>query len=141
MRSPATTSPTVVPFPMPAQSFGRRPLASVAGQLTCLVLFKHRETDAMVSVSDDGDAVGAVWIPKAMMTIDPKDRGPFLVVVISLPLTRQHNLAEYKILDRDRYAPEERAMLKDAVECAKRSRQRLSGQQSFNRCNGRDHYA
>lgn len=138
MRSPATTS-TIVPFPMPAQSFGRRPLAAVAGQLTSLVLFRHDQTDAMVSVSDDGDAVSAVWIPKGMIEIAAKDRGPFLVVTISQALARQHNL-QVTIFERE-FTPEERAQLRDASESALRNRQRLSGGRSFSRCNGRDHYA
>lgn len=141
MRTLSEITSTIVPFPTPARSFGRRPLRSFAGQLTCLTLFKHQEIAGMVSVSDDGDAVGAVWIQKAMVTIDPKDRGPFLVVTISQALARQHNL-QVCILDWDRYTPAERLMLKDAVECAQRSRQRLGGYRpSFSRCNGRDHYA
>jgi hypothetical protein len=140
MRDPATTS-SIVPFPTPAQSFGRRPLTSFAGQLTALVLVRHQETDAMVFVSDDDDAVGAVWIPKAMLVIDQKDRGSFLVVTISQNLARQHNL-QIRVRSWDRYTPDERLMLTDASQTAARARDRLSGRtKTFSRCNGRDHYA
>lgn len=61
--------------------------------------------------------------------------------VLSTVTVREKNLSTYSIFDWDRYLPEEQLLLKDAVECAQRARQRLSGARAFSRCNGRDHYA
>lgn len=108
------------------RSYDRRPVRSAQSSFTCLVLFKHDESDGQIFVSDDGDAVGAIWIPKAPLLIDPKDRGPFLVVAITHQLASEKRL-KVALLDWDRYTPAERAMLKDAVECARRTRSRLSG--------------
>lgn len=108
------------------RSYDRRPVRSAQSSFTCLVLVKHDESDGQIFVSDDGDAVGAVWIPKAPLLIDPKDRGPFLVVTLTHQLASQKRL-KVALLDWDRYTPDERVMLKDAVEVARRTRSRLSG--------------
>ncbi len=129
MRKISEITATIVPFNSGVRSYDRRPLRSFAGQVTCLMLFKHDETETQVRVSDDGDAVGAVWIAKALLAIDPKDRGPFLVVTLSHAVASRNRL-QVCLLDWDRYTPDECLMLKDAVECAKRRRQRLGGQSS-----------
>ncbi len=118
---------TVLPFPAASpRTFGRRPLASVVGHLTCLMLFKHAEQGAMIHVSDDNDAVGAVWLPKAMLSIASPDRGRFLVVTLSTKLARDKGLGS-PIIDRDGFSPDEIAQLNDAITAAKRTRDRLSG--------------
>lgn len=109
------------------RSYDRRPVRSAQSSFTCLVLVKHAESEGQILVSDDGDAVGAIWIPKAPLLIDPKDRGAFLVVTLTHQLATQKRLSALSILDWDRYTPSERAMLKDAVETARRTRSRLSG--------------
>ena len=109
------------------RSYARRRVHSVTSSFTCLVLVKHDECDGQIFVSDDGDAVGAIWIAKAPLLIDPKDRGPFLVVTITHQLATQKRLSALSLLDWDRYTPSERALLKDAVETARRTRSRLSG--------------
>lgn len=107
------------------RSYDRRPVRSAQSSFTCLVLVKHAESEGQIFVSDDGDAVGAIWIPKAPLLIDPKDRGPFLVVTLTHQLATQKRL-RVALLDWDRYTPAER-LLKDAVETARRTRSRLSG--------------
>lgn len=108
------------------RSYARRRIHSVTSSFTCMVLFRHDERDGQIFVSDDGDAVGAIWIPKAPLLIDPKDRGPFLVVTLTHQLASQKSL-RVALLDWDRYSDSERADLKDAVEVARRTRSRLSG--------------
>ena len=108
------------------RSYDRRPVRSAQSSFTCLVLVRHAENEGQILVSDDGDAVGAIWIPKAPLLIDPKDRGPFLVVTLTHHLATQKR-QKVALLDWDRYTPSERLMLKDAVEVARRTRSRLSG--------------
>lgn len=111
------------------RSFDRRKVRAVINSLTCLVLVKHGESPTQLFVSDDGDAVGAVWVDRMPVLIDPKDRGPFLVVTMTRTLAQQKGFAPV-IRDWDAYTPAERLMLKDAVETAKRNRMRLSGQKT-----------
>jgi hypothetical protein len=86
----------------------------VVGHLTCLMLFKHRRATELL-VSDDNDAVGAVWIPKALMSIASPDRGRFLVVTLSGNLARTKGLVDAG----DRRDPPSRraklALLNDAI--------------------------
>lgn len=124
MRSLASAS--FHPINRAVRTFHRRPLASFAGQITCLMLFRHQETETDIFVSDDGDAVGAVWIPKALVTMERRDRGPFMVVTLSQRLADQHRLFT-PIIDRERYAPHERELLNDAIASAQRTRRRLNG--------------
>jgi hypothetical protein len=130
----------VIPFPAAARTFGRRPLASVVGHLTCLMLFKHGESASDVLVSDDGDAVGAVALPKALISIAAPDRGRFLVVTLPAKLARDKGLST-PILNRDGFAPDERAQLNDAIATAARSRKRLSGFQEPLAYPGRNAFA
>lgn len=108
------------------RSAGRR-RGVVSDTLTALMLVKHQESPTQLFVSTDGDAVGAVWIPKQPVLLDPKDRGPFLVVTLTRTLAQQKRLSP-RIIDREPYTPSERAMLQDAIEAAARKRERLSGQ-------------
>lgn len=130
MRKLSEITTNIIPMLPGPKTFGRRPLRSFAGQLTTMVLFRHDDQAAMISVSPDDDAVGAVWIQKGMVTIDPKDRGRFLVVTMSQTMVQQHNLGRFFLLDFENYLPEERAMLRDAVESAARSRKRINGQRA-----------
>jgi hypothetical protein len=115
-------------FPAASRSFGRRPLSSLAGHVTCLMLFRHDETATQVFVSDDNDAVGAVWLPKALLSIDRTDRGRFLVVTISQRVANQHHFST-PVIDRSRFTQEERADLEDAILTAARGRKRLFGRE------------
>lgn len=141
MRKLSEITSHIVPLPAGPASYSRRRVRAVYDSLTCLVLIKHQEEATQIFVSDDGDAIGAVWLHKAPILIDPKDRGPFLVVTLTRTLAQQKGLSAC-IIDWERYTPTERALLKDAIEVAKRARMRLGRQrQTFSRCNGRDHYA
>jgi hypothetical protein len=126
MRRLSTITARIVPYPAAPRSFGRRRVRAVFDSLTCIVVVVHQETDTQIFVSDDGDPIGGIWLHRAPVLIDPKDRGPFLVITLTRTLAQQKGLAP-RILDWDRYTAEERAMLKDAVETAKRTRDRLSG--------------
>jgi len=124
-----TAPSTVIPLSPPRpRSFARRPLSSLAGHVTCLMLIRHGETDTQVFVSDDDDAVGAVWLPKALLSIDRTDRGRFLVVTLSQRVAHQHHFST-PIIDRARFTAEERADLEDAITAAARARTRLFGRE------------
>ncbi|MBR1150131.1 hypothetical protein [Bradyrhizobium sp. JYMT SZCCT0428] len=127
MRNLSQTTASIVPFPAAPRSFGRRSISSVVGHLTVLMLFRHGETATDLFVSDDDDAVGAVWIPKALVTVD-ETRGRFLVVTIAANLAGQRRLST-PIIDRSRFTPDELSELNDAVSAAARARKRLCGYQ------------
>lgn len=142
MRTLSEITSTILPAVAPGvRSFGRRQVRPSSG-MTCIVLFKHDESASQLYISDNGDATSAVWINRAPVYVEPKDRGRFLVVTMPEHMLREKNLSPYSIFDWDRYTPDERAMLKEAVECAARSRKRLSGyREPHSRCAGRDAYA
>lgn len=125
----APASSSTAPIPQSLRSFPRRRVRAVFDSLTCLVVIVHQETPTEIFVSDDGDAVGAVWLPKGPILIDPRDRGPFKVITLTRTMAQLNGLAPC-ILDWERYTPAERVLLKDAVETAKRSRERMSGRSS-----------
>jgi hypothetical protein len=125
MRKLSTITAPII-APLAKRSYDRRPIRSAQSSFTCLVLVRHAESDGQILVSDDGDAVGAIWLSKAPLLIDPKDRGPFLVVTLTHQLATQKRL-RVAILDWSRYTDQERLLLKDAVEVARRTRSRLSG--------------
>jgi hypothetical protein len=127
-KSPAPSN--IIPIStVVAQSFGRRPLPKVLVSFTCIVLVKHHETAKAMLVSTDGDAVGAVWCPKAMLGLDQVDRGRFLVATVSKAFAGQKRLdvGHLKLEWTDQLTPEERIQLKSAEELARRTRQRFNG--------------
>lgn len=138
--SPSSTA--VVPLSLEARSFARRPLPSFWAGRTCLVLIKHQANKAGTAlfVSDDADPVGAVWVPKAMLTIDPNDGGRILVATMSKTFAQQKGL-RISLFDPAHLLPGEADLLSDAEAAAARKRNSMRGHRSFNRCNGRDHYA
>jgi hypothetical protein len=125
MRKLSEVTSNIVPLPAP-RTFGRRPLSSAVGHLTCLMLFKHGGTEGLLSVSDNNDPVAAVWIPKAMVSIASPDRGRFLVVTLPAKLARDKGLST-PLIERAAFLPEELADLNEAITAAKRTRDRLSG--------------
>jgi hypothetical protein len=127
MRRLSLITANIVPSRPGQRPNARRRVRNVMNSLTCLCLVKHAENETQIFVSDDGDAVGAIWLNRGPLLVDPKDRGPFLVVTMTRTMAHQKGLAPC-ILDWDRYTPDERLMLKDAVEAAKRIRQRLNGE-------------
>lgn len=123
------------------RSYPRRSVRSFYNSLTCLVLFRHQENATQLLVSDDGDAVGAVWIDKGPVLVDPRFPGPFLVVTLTRTEAQKHRFTSC-ILDWSKYTPKEQCQLKAAVEAAYRARKRFSGQQE--RCashHGRNYFA
>lgn len=84
-------SSTVVDFPARA-SFGRRPILPSYRGVTCLVLVRHHQTDKAILVSDTGDRTKAVWIPKAMVSIEPPSEYGILVATMSKVFAEQKNL-------------------------------------------------
>lgn len=129
MRKLSTITATILPPPLRQRSYDRRPVRAVFNSLICLAVVRHDENDAQLFVSCTGDEADAVWVKKAQILVDPKDRGPFLVITLTRMLAQEKNLSTC-IIDWDRYTPEQQLMLKDAVECARRSRERMSGQSS-----------
>lgn len=126
MRKLSQITANVIPYPSAPRSFGRRPLSSMVGHLTALMLFKHGETEGLLHVSDNNDAVAAVWIPKAMVSIAAPDRGRFLVVTLPAKLARDKGLST-PLIERAGFLPDELAQLNDAITAAKRARDRLCG--------------
>lgn len=137
----APASSTVVPFSAACpRSYPRRPLSSYAGHVTCLMLFRHGESATEIEVSDDGDPVGAVWLPKALISIDRTDRGRFLVATLPQKIAHQHRLYT-PIIDRARFSMAERADLEDAITTAARARKRWSGREDALPFPGRNAFA
>jgi len=94
MRNPSETK--ILNFPPRAagraSSFSRRPILPSYRGVTCLVLVRHHQTDKALLVSDTGDAARAIWISKAMVTIEqPSERG-ILVATMSKTFAEQKNL-------------------------------------------------
>jgi hypothetical protein len=114
-----------VPFRSAPRPYARRRVRAVFDSLTCLVLIRHGETDKALQVSDDGEAAGAVWVPKALLSIDRADRGRFLVATMSQALAQQKRLTS-RFIDPSKLLPEEAERLADAVGTA-RSRNALRG--------------
>lgn len=140
MRKLSEITSTILPFPAATRSFGRRPLPSFFAGLTCLVLVKHQETEKAVFVSDDADVIGAVWVPRAWLTIDTKDRGRILVATMSKEIARQKGL-RISMFDPAHLREGEADLVTEAEASAAETRNRMRGAGPFNRCNGRNHYA
>jgi hypothetical protein len=117
------SKPSIIPFPG-RESFGRRPIAPINGDMTCLVLVRHLSSEKALRVSDNGDAVGAVWVPKALLILDPAAQGRFIVATMSKAFARQKRL-DVRFIDPERYLPEERVDLALAEGLAARNRNRM----------------
>ena len=52
-------------------------------ELTDITVQLHHETDKAVLVSDDGNKMHAVWLPKSQIEIEDKGKG---VLEITLPI-------------------------------------------------------
>ncbi len=125
MRKLSEITRRIVPISELAQPNARRQVRSVFNSLTCLVLVKHAENEGQIQVSDDGDAVGAVWINRSPVMIDWRDFGKFIVVQMTHQMAREKNLKVLKLFDTEKMLPEERAQFRAAAEAASRTRQRL----------------
>lgn len=122
----------VIRLPSPAPSCGRRPILPSYRGVTCLVLVRHGQTDKAIKVSDTGDYTKAVWIPKAMVTIDqPSDRG-ILVVTISKTFAEQKRLAP-RFIDPAQFNQATAEVLAEAVMRAARKRNFYRGHREGSR--------
>ena len=129
MRKFSQITAPLLPVAPAGRSYDRRPLPRAFAAFTCIVLYRHHETAKALLVSTDGDAVGAVWIPKAMAGIDQADRGKFIVATVSKAFAgeKRNDVGHFKLEWTDRLTPEERVQLKSAEELARRTRQRFNG--------------
>lgn len=118
----------IIPIAPARITFGRRPINPAWCGLTCLVLVRHGQTDKAILVSDAGDHTRAVWIPKAMVTIEqPSDRG-VLVASMSKAFAEQKRLAP-RFIDPAQFNQATAEALADAVSRAARKRNFYRGHQ------------
>jgi hypothetical protein len=131
MRKLSEITTSILPAAPAGRCYDRRPLPRSFAAFTCVVLIKHQESKSKKAlfVSTDGDAVGAVWVPKAMLGIDPVDRGRFIVATLSKAFAGEKRL-DVGHVSHDRLTPQESAQLHAAEELAKRTRQRMNGYRS-----------
>jgi hypothetical protein len=128
-----TVSPTsnVIQMRRPAITFGRRPILPSYRGVTCLVLVRHGQTEKAFKVSDTGDSARAVWIPKAMVTIEqPSDRG-ILVATMSKTFAEQKRL-QPRFIDPSQFNQATAEVLADAVARAARKRNFYRGHRPGN---------
>ena len=92
-------SASIINFPALARPFARRPIASSAPGMTCLVLVVHQSTDKAFKVSDCADASKAVWVPKVMLSIDEVSERGILVASMSKAFAQQKGLREGWAID------------------------------------------
>lgn len=143
MRSLSEVSAPILPTRTDSRcTYNRRRVRAVYDSLTTVPVVLHDQTPTELYVSKDGDPLHAVWIHRAPVLIDRKDRGRFLVLTLTRTVADQKGL-NLCIIDREKFLPEERADLEDAIQTAKRARERMSGR-SNNRptwSGGRNVYA
>jgi hypothetical protein len=112
----------VVPISGRRAVFGRRPILPSYTGVTALVLVRHHQTDKAILVSDTGIRASAVWIPKAMVTIElPSDRG-ILVATISKTFADQKGLCAHRIIDPSLFNEATAEVLREANARAARKR-------------------
>lgn len=126
-KSPApSSSGNVTAFPSRPNSYPRRSLAPIPGNMTCLVLIKHMATEKALKLSDNGDASKAAWCPKSMLIIDPKDRGIFIVATLPKFVAEQNDLHPRWIdVEARGFTPEQIVQLGEAQSLAARKRNQL----------------
>lgn len=131
MRTSGYSARNVVQLSRAAPSFERRPVASRAERLTCIVLVRHFETKLAIKVSDTGDSAKAIWIPKSMVIIEqPSNRG-ILVASMSQLFAEQKRLAP-RFIDPTLFNEATREALVDAERRAARKRNYYRGHRTPN---------
>ena len=131
MRKPieSASASNVVRLPQRPSSFPRRSLAPIPGNMTCLVLVKHGETDNELLVSDGGSmSTKAEWVPKSMLILDPAAPGKtFLVATLMKNVADQKRLSPYAFIDPQSCLWNEQQLseLEAAKSLAARNRNRL----------------
>jgi hypothetical protein len=126
MRKLLDITTPILPAAPAGRSYDRRPVRATFAGVTCIVLVKHRESESgkALYVSDDGDVLNAVPVPKAMLGLDKKDRGRFLVATMPKTFAAQKKLDQGNFTAEwcERLLPEERAQFAEAQDAAKRVR-------------------
>lgn len=103
------------------RGFGRRAVMPTSPGMTALVLVRHGQTAKAILVSDCGIYAKAVWVPKAMMTIEvPSERG-ILVATMSKSFAEAKNLHP-RFIDPELFNQATREVLDRAVARAARKR-------------------
>ena len=116
----------IIPLPVPSRVVARRPILPSYRGVTCLVLVRHFQTDRAIKVSDTGDVAKAVWIPKAMVTIEQPSEHGILVATMSKSFAEQKDLHPRHI-DPKQFDQATAEVLAEAVSRAARKRIFYSG--------------
>lgn len=103
------------------RGFGRRAVMPTSPGMTALVLVRHGETAKAFLVSDCGISAKAVWVPKAMMTIEPASERGILVATMSKSFAEAKNLHP-RFIDPDLFNQATREVLDRAVARAAQKR-------------------
>jgi hypothetical protein len=123
----ASQSTTVIYLSRSA-SFGRRPLAPMLPQVTCLALCVHDDSRAKaLLISDNADPARAVWCPRSLLSLDPCVRGDFVVATMSKRLAEQKGLWP-RAVDTEGWLESRIIALRDAEGRAARKRNQLRAQ-------------
>jgi hypothetical protein len=97
--------------------------------MTALVLIRHGETAKAFLVSDCGIHAEAVWVPKAMMTIEPLSERGILVATMSKSFAEAKNLHP-RFIDPELFNQATREVLDRAVARAAEKRNCYRGHRS-----------
>ncbi len=114
-------------------TFYRRRIRPTLDGVTCLALVIHTESPSgkALLVSDTGDRARAVWVPKAMLSIETPRNYCFIVASMSAEFARQKRLAP-RYIDPDQFPESIQPLLHDAVARAARKRNVYRGHRSPN---------
>lgn len=129
MRKLSEITTPILPAAPAGRSYDRRSVRASFAGVTCIVLVSHQESKSKKAlyVSDDGDVLNAVCVPKAMLGLEKlckTDRGRFLVATMTKAFAGQKRLGfgGFKQEWCDRLLPEERAQFAEAQQAARRIR-------------------
>lgn len=128
MRNRVQNNAGVIPFPSPTRTFARRPIASSAPRMTCLVLILHGQSEKACKVSDSGVAAEAVWIPKVMVSLDEFSERGILVASMSKAFAERKNLHP-RFIDPSLFDQATADVLREANARAARKRNLYRGHQ------------
>ncbi|EJN11798.1 hypothetical protein PMI42_04811 [Bradyrhizobium sp. YR681] len=104
---------------------GRRAVLATSPGRTALVLVRHGQTEKALLVSDCGIYSRALWVPKAMLTIEAFDRS-ILVATMSKTFAAQKSLRE-RFINPDLFNQATRDVLDEAIKRAAAKRNGYRG--------------
>ena len=108
----------------------RRQVTPSSPGVTCLTLVRHGETAKAILVSDCGIYAKAVWVPKAMVTIEkPSSERGILVATMSKAFAEKKNLHQ-RFIDPTLFNEATREVLDRAVARAATKRNSYRGHRS-----------